>query len=655
MIAARLFPLPTSKAPQDAGVIMPPQDLWDRAERDAEAPLSTSPASTWLARFVITAITLGLTLFFAYRLYEALEPTGIGVLEGLFIVLATACFVWVSIGMSVALLGFVLMRFSPAPAIPYIPPADTPLKTKTALLFPIYHESPARIAATIEELAKDLSERGYGDKFSIFVLSDTGPGPDRDQEAQTFEILKWIIASRMEMFYRSRDENVGKKAGNVQDWIVRHGGEFDHFVVFDADSVMSAETLIRLAAAMEQNPHAGLIQTVPRLIASRPIFARLQQFAHAAYGPILARGLSAWSGQSANYWGHNAIIRTRPFAKYAGLPKLNGSPPFGGHIQSHDFVEAALLRRAGWAVYLAPQLDGSYESSPPTLIDSAVRDRRWVQGNLQHLALISVRGLTLTSRVHLFMGAYGYLVAAFWVALMLVGILLSFPHEVGDEVKATRVDELLTGEAQAVLLATVTALFLPKALGLINWLLTTRRTVSLATRTLAGCLIEVALSVVLAPIHLITHLQAIIEIIRGRDSGWAAQRRDAVGVSLAEALRFHINHVLIGLALAGIALSASWWLLAWMSPVAVGLILSPWITWLTSQRPSPTLASVLATDEDLHQPSIVRRVEMRTSKWQRFCAFTTRRAAQETAVAATIAEHFSGAASAPLRETMLTD
>src|SRR5690606_4043629 len=214
------------------------QELWDRAERDTEARLGTSPASTWLARLFIAATTLTIAGFFAYWLYHALLPGGLGFLEGTFIFLATSCFVWVSVGTPPSLLGFLPLRHNAAPAFPVIPPADTPLTTRTALLFPIYHESPANIAANIEELAKDLWERGYGKNFSVFVLSDTRPGADRDLESKTFEILKWLIGGRMEMFYRYRHENVAKKAGNIQDWIVRHGGEFDHFVIFDADSVM---------------------------------------------------------------------------------------------------------------------------------------------------------------------------------------------------------------------------------------------------------------------------------------------------------------------------------------------------------------------------------------------------------------------------------
>lgn len=618
MTTVGLLPLPPPKVPPDAGVTMPAQDLWERAEEDAEIKLATSPPSTWLARLVVSAITLGMTALFAYSLYSALAVTGIYLVEAVFIILATACFVWVSVGTAAAMLGFLLMRFSAAPAIPAVPPADSPLETKTALLFPVYHETPSHIAAAIEALAKDLSALGYSDNFSVFVLSDTRPGSDRAREIETFEILKRILSGRMEVFYRFREENVGKKAGNIQDWIVCHGGEFDHFVIFDADSVMSAETLIRLAAAMELNQSAGLIQTVPRLVSGRTTFARLQQYANAAYGPILARGLAAWSGQSANYWGHNAIIRTLPFAKCAGLPKLDGAPPFGGHIQSHDFVEAALLRRAGWAVYMAPQLSGSYESSPPTLIDMAVRDRRWVQGNLQHLGLVGARGLTLTNRVHLFMGAYAYLISGLWVALMLVGVAMSFPHAAPGNVPTIRVDEHLLGPGWAALLMTVIALFLPKLLGLVNWMLMTRQTIPLGFITVAGSLLETMLSVLMAPVRSLTHLQAIVEVVRGRDSGWSVQRRDADGVSLAQAMRFHAVHVIIGLVLAATSFSVSWWLMAWMSPVFVGLVAAPWVTWLTAARSSSAVALLLATDEDLHVPPIVQEVERRASCWRKF-------------------------------------
>ena len=169
----------------------------------------------------------------------------------------------------------------------------------------------------------------------------------------------------------------------------RFGGAYESFIIFDADSVMSASTVLTLANTLIANPKVALIQTSPRLVGATTLFGRLQQFAVAHYGPVFSAGFAAWHQGSGNYWGHNAIVRTRAFAEAAGLPILHGSPPLGGYIQSHDFVEAAFLRRAGWQVWMLPDLMGSYEGCPPTLIDTAVRDRRWAQGNLQHIRIVT--------------------------------------------------------------------------------------------------------------------------------------------------------------------------------------------------------------------------------------------------------------------------
>jgi membrane glycosyltransferase len=195
-------------------------------------------------------------------------------------------------------------------------------------------------------------------------------------------------------------------------------------LVLDADSLMTGECIVRLAIAMEADPDAGIIQTLPLIINRNTFFARLQQFAAKVYGPVIATGLSAWMGRDGNYWGHNAIIRTAAFAAHAGLPDLRGKPPLGGHILSHDFVEAALIRRAGWRVYMLPDLGGSYEESPPSLIDLAARDRRWCQGNLQHMRVITAKGLKLPSRQHFATGIMGYLASPFWLFQLIVGIAL---------------------------------------------------------------------------------------------------------------------------------------------------------------------------------------------------------------------------------------
>ena len=187
-------------------------------------------------------------------------------------------------------------------------------------------------------------------------------------------------------------------------------------LVLDADSLMSAHSVANLAAAMEADPDAGIIQTLPLIINRNTLFARLQQFAARIHGPVIAAGLSVWMGRDGNYWGHNAIIRTKAFADHCGLPDLKGKPPLGGHILSHDFVEAGLIRRAGWAVYMLPVLGGSFEESPPSLIDLAARDRRWCQGNLQHMRVMGARGFHPATRQHFATGIMGYVASPFWMA-----------------------------------------------------------------------------------------------------------------------------------------------------------------------------------------------------------------------------------------------
>ncbi len=227
------------------------------------------------------------------------------------------------------------------------------------------------------------------------------------------------------VYYRRRRKNTARKAGNIADFVMRWGAAYPQMLVLDADSLMSGATIVRLAAAMEADPDAGIVQSLPLIVNRNTFFARLQQFAARIAGPVIAAGLAAWMGRDGNYWGHNAIIRTRAFADHCGMPDLPGKPPFGGHILSHDFVEAALIRRAGWAVYMLPTLGGSYEESPPSLIDLAARDRRWCQGNLQHIARAAEPAVSrFASRLHLINGIMGYLASPLWMAQLLIGIVL---------------------------------------------------------------------------------------------------------------------------------------------------------------------------------------------------------------------------------------
>jgi len=231
---------------------------------------------------------------------------------------------------------------------------------------------------------------------------------------------------------------------------------------------------------METNPTAGLVQTLPMIVNARSLFSRVQQFAGRLYGPLIAAGVAWWHGSEGNYWGHNAIIRVRAFAEAAALPQLRGRKPFGGHILSHDFVEAALLRRAGWGIYMLPTLAGSYEEVPPSLLDFAARDRRWCQGNLQHLAVVPARDLHWVSRLHFMVGIGAYLTAPLWLLFLLLGMLISLQARfVRPEYFPKGFSLFPTWPAQDpvlaiwVFVATMGLLLLPKLLSLV--LLWTRR------------------------------------------------------------------------------------------------------------------------------------------------------------------------------------
>ncbi len=290
---------------------------------------------------------------------------------------------------------------------------------------PTYNEQPARVMAGLQAIDELLREVGANDAFDVFILSDTTDPEIWIAEEAGFLVLRERTGGERRIFYRRRANNTARKSGNIAEWVRRFGAAYPQFLILDADSLMTGETLVRLVGAMERHTDVGLIQTLPIITGATTLFARMQQFAGRVYGPLIAHGIAWWHGAEGNYWGHNALIRTHAFAGQAGLPELHGRKPFGGPIMSHDFVEAALMRRGGWAVHMVPGVRGSYEEVPPTLTDLAVRDRRWCQGNLQHAAVLPTRGLYAISRLHLLTGIGSYITAPLWLLFILTGILIA--------------------------------------------------------------------------------------------------------------------------------------------------------------------------------------------------------------------------------------
>jgi membrane glycosyltransferase len=597
---------------------MPEQIFWPERHR------RFSPARrVRIARLVLVVVWTLATGAFAFTLYRVLSVESPTVLQLVFWLLSTVCFAWVAIGSASALIGFLALLATRTTDTLELPLPEMVPRGRTALLFPVYREDARAVAATIDTMDREIAAAKAAELFDVFILSDTQDTAERLLEQRIYRHLRARTSIRV--YARWRTPNFGRKAGNICDWIKRFGAGYPYFVILDADSVMSAEALLRLASAMDAHPRAGLIQTVPRLVSGRSLFARLQQFAAGYYGPIVAAGLAAWHGPGGNYWGHNAIIRSKAFATSAGLPVLPGTPPLGGLILSHDFVEAALLRRAGWQVHMVPSLEGSYEGCPPTLSDLIVRDRRWAQGNLQHVRLLGVRGLPLLSRIHLGMGAFSYLASPIWALTLLVGVLLAVqakyatPTYFGSEVSLFPKWPVFDAQrALTLFFATVLVVHLPKLLGA-AWALRNRiewRRNGGFLRVTSGVLLECILSTLIAPLLMVTQTRAVASILMGQDAGWRPQRRVAANAPLAEFAQQHRWHTVWGLAGAIACWTISPAVFAWMNPIIIGLLLAAPIARLTARPARNALAQLLATPEERHSPPLLANLDAVRIHWR---------------------------------------
>ncbi|MCX8255348.1 Glucans biosynthesis glucosyltransferase H [Beijerinckiaceae bacterium RH AL1] len=603
---------PRPAVPEESRLEMPEQSL-SRYEKTGRKP--KGDAGTWLARLIIFGGALALTCYGGWQMYKVVSVGGTTTLEWALLVLFVANFSWIALAFTSALVGFVWMLFL-APKPPGIP---DPLSTRTAIVMPIYNESPERVFAAVEAMVEEVEATGLGRAFEWFFLSDTTNADVFVAEEAAFLKMRERCGPQAQIWYRHRPQNTARKAGNIADFVTRWGGRYDHMLVLDADSLMLGHAMVNLAAAMEADPNAGIIQTLPLIINRNTLFARLQQFAARIYGPVIAAGLSTWMGRDGNYWGHNAIIRTRAFADHCGLPHLKGKPPFGGHVLSHDFVEAAFIRRAGWSVYMLPVLDGSYEESPPTLIDLAARDRRWCQGNLQHTRILPARGLHMASRQHFATGIFAYVASPLWMLQLMVGMILVLqasyikPEYFTSEFALVPAFPRFDAERSLQLFAiTMTVLLMPKVFGLLLSLLQgkTRRGSGGAIRLVISSLFEVVMSALLAPVMMLIQTGHVVHFLFGFDTGWNPQRRDDGSIPFMAIVKRHRSHVIFGVLslISGLLISPS--LVAWMSPTIAGLILAIFLSWATGLLAVGMAfrrVGLLATPEERAKPPVVAR------------------------------------------------
>jgi membrane glycosyltransferase len=541
--------------------------------------------------FFILATTFIATSYMAQVLpYSFSSPLRITVIT-FFAIL----FAWISVSFWTAMIGFLTLlkrydRFAVTRS-PYGESAEIQPDARTAILFPICNEEVDRIFAGLYATYQSLEQTGQLDHFDFFVLSDTKEPDVWVEEEAAWANLCESLGALNKIFYRHRKANIKRKSGNVADFCRRWGRNYKYMIVFDADSIMSGPTLVRIVQLMEHRPDIGILQTLPMAVNRDSLIGRLQQFANHIYGPMFAAGLHFWQLGDAHYWGHNAIIRVEPFMKHCALPQLPGKPPLGGDILSHDFVEAALMRRAGFGIWLAYDLVGSYEEVPPTLLNELKRDRRWCQGNLQHLRLVFTRGFFPAHRVLFLNGAMAYISGLLWFLFLSLSTIMAvaevfykpnyFPTEHGlfPEWPIWH-----PGWALTLLGSTAIILLLPKLFSFFLITVKQRRTRQFGglLKLWVSLMLEVLFSALLAPIRMLFHSKFVFLTLLGRQFGWHSPQRDDRATSWFEAFRFHSSGMILALIWGGAMFVINRSFFWWLTPILVALVISvPMSVWIS--------------------------------------------------------------------------
>ena len=552
--------------------------------RPASPPPPSRRSAGVLRRSVLSVLTLGQSVLATWSMTAVLPYHGERPMEVAILILFAILFFWVSAGFWTAIMGFVLLMFGgDRHAISATAAPDTPIDkaARTAIVMPICNEDVTRVFAGLRATYASLEQSGELEAFDFFVLSDSN-----DADLRVAETEAWLRFCREtkgfgRVFYRWRRNRIKRKSGNLADFCRRWGSEYRYMIVLDADSVMSGECLSTLVRLMEANPRAGIIQTAPRASGRETLHSRIQQFANRVYGPLFTAGLHFWQLGEAHYWGHNAIIRLAPFIRHCALGRLPRRGVHNLEILSHDFVEAALMRRAGWAVWIAYDLPGSHEEMPPNLLDELQRDRRWCQGNLINSRLLLAEGLHPAHRVVFATGVMAYLSAPLWfVFLVLSTVLLAIQTLVPPQyfVNQYQLFPLWPewNHQWAVLLfsATATLLFAPKVLSIALLWRQGAGEFGGALRLTLSALAEGLYSVLLAPIRMLFHTRFVTATLAGWEIKWTSPTRENAETSWGDALRKHGWHTLLGVVWA----SGVYWLnqafLWWLLPVVGALMLS---------------------------------------------------------------------------------
>lgn len=541
----------------------------------------------------------------AQSLWETVVQVWPYALQTSILILFGILFCWVSAGFWTALMGFLeLLTGRDKYKISGSSAGNEPIaaEARTALVMPICNEDVPRVFAGLRATFESVAASGNLDRFDFFVLSDTN-----DTDIAVAEQQAWLDVCREtkgfgRIFYRRRRRRVKRKSGNLDDFCRRWGGDYKYMVVLDADSVMSGECLSSLVRLMEANPDAGIIQTGPKASGMDTLYARMQQFATRVYGPLFTAGLHFWQLGESHYWGHNAIIRMKPFIEHCALAPLPGKGAFAGAILSHDFVEAALMRRAGWGVWIAYDLPGSYEELPPNLLDELKRDRRWCHGNLMNFRLFLVKGMHPVHRAVFLTGVMSYLSAPLWFLFLVLSTALLATNTLMEPQYFIEPYQLYPlwpqwhpEKAVALFSTTIVLLFLPKLLSVILIWAKGATEFGGRVKVTLSMLMEMLFSMLLAPVRMIFHTRFVLAAFLGWAATWNSPQRDDDSTPWSEAVRRHGPQTLLGIAWAALVAWLNPSFLWWLAPIVASLVLSIPVSVISSR----TRLGLAAKDEKL--------------------------------------------------------